>query len=394
MVDDRCQVIRKEMMAIQFKTYSSAEAVGQEDWNRLALAANPMMEWEYFHALEASGAVSERKGYRPCHLVAYQDHQPIALAPLYERERAWVEFGDGGLLELMSNVTGIPFNVGVVGTIPFTPVPAYQFLHSSTVEPMPALRSLLDYLDTYCESQRLTTSRLYFVASAQPQLHTLLREKGYVHLQTEYSLWFNRNYAHFEDYLGSLKSSRRTKIRREWREIRAQGIAIRMVSGEDAPSEYYDSVYQLYGKTWSKHMGSRIVPFLNDRFFGLLADSFRHRSTFAVAEQDARRVAMALFYVKGKTFYGRYWGCFEEIPFLHFATCYYRPIEYAIEQGMTMMDPGFGGEHKLLRGYETVPAHHYIKFYGARQQRIAHSILREMSLRNPLLRDGPWRNEL
>lgn len=374
-------------MAIQFRVYSSAEAVGKELWNRLAANASPMMEWEYFHALEHSGVVSEQRGYRPCHLVAYQDQQAVALAPCYERDRAWVEFGDGGLVELLSEVTGIPYNCGIVGTIPYTPVPAYEFLHDPTMEPLPLFRSLLDYLDYRCASSGLATSRLYFVAPGRPQLHTLLQERGYLHLRTEYSLWFNRQYADFEDYLRSLKSGRRTKIRREWRAIRDQGITIRMVSGEDAPSAYFDLLYSLYQKTWKKHMGGRIQPFLNDRFFRLLAENFRHRSTFAVAWKDERIVAMALFYAKAGALYGRYWGCFEEVPFLHFATCYYHPIDYAIAQGMSMMDPGFGGEHKLLRGYEAVPTHHYLKFHGARQRRVAYALLTQLNRQHPIFRD-------
>ena len=377
------------MMAIQFSIYSSAEAVGKEVWNRLAAAASPMMEWEYFHALEESGVASEQRGYRPCHLVAYQDHQAIALAPLYERDRAWVEFGDGGLVELLSEVTGIPYNCGIVGTIPYTPVPAYEFLHDPTVEPLPAFHSLLDYLDYHCASRGLYTSRLYFVTSPKSPLHALLQGRGYMHMRTEYSLWFNRHYADFEDYLRSLKSSRRTKIRREWRAIRDQGITIRMVSGQDAPPEYFDLIHSLYEKTWKKHMGGRIHPFLNERFFQLLSENFRHRSTFAVADRDERKIALALFYAKEETLYGRYWGCFEEIPFLHFATCYYRPIAYAIEQGMSTMDPGFGGEHKLLRGYETVPTHHYLKFHGARQRRVAYSILRQLDRQHPIFRNDP-----
>lgn len=376
-------------MPIQFSIYSSAEAVGKEVWNRLAAAASPMMEWEYFHALEASGIVSPQRGYRPCHLVACRDGQAIGLAPLYERDRALVEFGDGGLVEYLTELTGIPYNCGVVGMIPYTPVPAYEFLHDPTVAPLWADRSLLDYLDYHCASRGLLTSRLYFVTSARPQLHALLRERGYLHLQAEYSIWFNRHYADFEDYLQSLKASRRTKIRREWRAIRNQGITIRMVPGQEAPSRYFELAFRLYEKTWHKHMGGRIHPFLNERFFQLLAEEFRHRSAFAVAEQDARSIAMALFYAKEGTLYGRYWGCWEEIPFLHFATCYYRPIAYAIEQGMRMMDPGFGGEHKLLRGYETVPIHHYVKFHGARQRRVACSILKQLQRQHAVFRDGP-----
>jgi uncharacterized protein len=373
-------------MAIEVRVFSSAEAVGKAEWNRLAVAASPMMEWEYFYALEESGVVSPQRGYRPCHLVAYDEGRAVVLAPFYERDRAWVEFGDGGLVELLSEMTGIPFNVGVVGAIPFTPVPGYQFLHSLTVDPLQAFRSVLDHLDSYCESRNLSTSRLYFVSSSSPQLHALLKERGYLHMRTGYALWFNRNYSDFKEYLLSLKSSRRTKIRRELRAVRDQGIAVSMVSGRDAPWEYFESIHTLYERTWDKHMGSRIRPFLNERFFHLLEENFRHRIAFTIARQGLQRVAMAFFYSKNGTLYGRYWGSFKEIPFLHFATCYYYPIAYAIEQGMTMMDPGFGGEHKLLRGYETIPAHHFLKFHGERRRRVAYSILKQMNLQNSTMR--------
>jgi uncharacterized protein len=369
-------------MAIYFRMFSSVEAIAKEEWNRLAIDANPMMEWEYFFALENSRCVSEETGYRPRHLMAYQDHQAIALAPLYERDRARVEFGDGGLVEFLSEITGIPFNLGLVGTIPYTPVPGYQFLHSKTVDPVQTSMMLLDYIDFYCKSENLSTSRLYFVSPSAPHLDAVLREKGYLRLRTEYSLWFNHNYTSFEDYLGSFKSSRRTKIRRELREIREQGIDIGMVAGGDAPVEYYDYVKILYERTWTKHMGTRIRPLLNATFFRLLAENFSTRSSFAVASQGSQRIGMALFYHKLDSLYGRYWGCFEEIPFLHFATCYYRPIEYAIEHRIALMDPGFGGEHKLLRGYQIVPVNHYLKFYGERQRRVAYSILKQIRVRN------------
>jgi predicted N-acyltransferase len=87
---------------------------------------------------------------------------------------------------------------------------------------------------------------------------------------------------------------------------------------------------------------------------------------------------MALFYEKGGHLYGRYWGCFQEIPFLHFATCYYHPIAYAIEKGLAVMDPGFGGEHKLIRGYEVVPIYHYIKFHGKKEHDIAEAIMKKL----------------
>lgn len=365
-------------MSISFKAFSSAEAIERNLWNSLAADASPVMDWEYFHALEASGSVSEERGYRPCHLVAYAGKIPVALAPLYERDRAWVEFGDGGLIEFLTEITGLPFHSGLVGTIPYTPVPGYQFLHRPDTDALKANKMLLDYIDFMCANRGLSTSRIYFVSQGAPQLHSLLREQGYITLQSQYLLWFNKDYRKFDDYLGSFRSSRRTKIKRELRTVGKQGIHFDIVDGQEAPAEYFELIYQLYLRTWTKHMGVGVTPFLNSGFFRRLADEFRHRVFFSVASRSNGPVGMALFYKKSGSIYGRYWGCFEEVPFLHFATCYYQPIRYAIEQGIGTMDPGFGGEHKIIRGYEVAPIHHYIKFHGERQRQIAVSVLQQM----------------
>jgi uncharacterized protein len=368
-------------MAVYFKTHAHIDTINKELWNRLARDASPIMEWEYFYSLEKSGSVSPERGYLPCHLVAYVDDEPVAVAPLYERDRAWVEFGDGGLIEFMTELTGLPFHRGLVGTVPFTPVPGYQFLHRPDVDPLQVSKLLLNHIDYLCKSRGLSTSRIYFVSPVSSHLHTLLHHSGYVSLKSQYCLWFNRNYSVFEDYLMSFKSSRRTKIKRELRSIRDSGIDIRMVQGADAPPDYYDSMFQLYERTWVKHMGTEIRPFLNGQFFRLLQENFRQRTSFSVAYSSREeKLAMAIFYHKSDSIYGRYWGTFEEIPFLHFATCYYHPIEYAIRNGIQVMDPGFGGEHKTIRGYETVPVYHYIKFHGERNRRIASSVLQQIQV--------------
>ncbi|MDY0040773.1 MAG: GNAT family N-acetyltransferase [Desulforhabdus sp.] len=367
-------------MSVHFRTFPSAEDIGKEAWNSMAFGASPMMEWEYFYCLEKSSSVSPLRGYQPFHLVAFEDDHPVALAPLYERDRAWVEFGDGGLIEFLSELTGIPFQKGLVGTIPFTPVPGYQFLHAPDTDPAKACKMLLDYIDFRCQTRGLSTARIYFLSHTSAVLHSLLSEQGYVRLTGEYYEWFNRDFGSFDDYLGSLKSSRRTKIRREIRTIRESGISIEMIPGTEVPPEYYDDMYQLYVNTWEKHMGPTIAPFLNREFFRLLARNFAHRSSFSIARSSSGLIALALFYAKAGALYGRYWGCYEERPFLHFATCYYHPVDYAIKNKFLMMDPGFGGEHKVIRGYETVPVHHYIKFFGEQQRRIANLVLRQVGI--------------
>ena len=50
------------------------------------------------------------------------------------------------------------------------------------------------------------------------------------------------------------------------------------------------------------------------------------------------------------------------MPFLHFELCYYQAIEWAIAHGLSEVQAGAQGEHKLARGYEPVitPSVHFI----------------------------------
>jgi hypothetical protein len=363
---------------MRFETFDGVASFDRTVWNSMAAGASPMMEWEYFYCLEQSGAASAQRGYQPRHLALMVGNEPVAVAPLFVRDRAWVEFGDGGLLELLSESTGYPFHRGIVGTIPFTPVPGYQFLQRPDIDPGLTCRALLNQIDVLCEEHRYLTSRLYFVAPAAHQLHALAHERGYICLRSGHFLWTNEGYGNFENFLGTFKSSRRTKIRRELRALQHQGIDIQMQSGIAAPDSYYGDIYGFYLNTWEKHMGPHLQPFLNAEFFRLLGREFRHRTSFCVASRERQNIAMAIFYEKASSLYGRYWGTLEEVPFLHFATCYYHPIRYAIERRLTTMDPGFGGEHKLYRGFQVIPCYHYIKFYGPTERRIAYSIINKI----------------
>ncbi len=368
-------------MSVRFETFSRASSIDPQLWNRFAQLSSPLMEWEYFTALEESQSVGPERGYYPSHIVAHWNGEPAALAPLYERDRSWVEFGDGGLVQFLSELTRIPYQRGLVGTLPFTPVPAYEFLYADNVDVPWMTRQLLNYVDYLCETRNLYTSRLYFFSPHIPEVHSILRSQGYLTFKTGYSLWYNQGYRAFEDFLATFKSARRTKIRREIKTIKRSGMEMKMISGLDASDKLFETMGELYLRTWRKHMGLEIPPFLRSEFFEHLQKSYRHRVNFCVAgHQNAPHNAMALFYHKDRTLYGRYWGCIEEVPFLHFVLCYYYPIQYAIEHGFSVMDPGFGGEHKLIRGFEVFPVHHYIKFHGERERQVARNVLRKMHM--------------
>jgi predicted N-acyltransferase len=73
-----------------------------------------------------------------------------------------------------------------------------------------------------------------------------------------------------------------------------------------------------------------------------------------LACRGSRPIAGALNFIGSDTLYGRYWGCSEEVPFLHFELCYYQAIEWACQHGLKGVQAGAQGEHKVARGYEPV----------------------------------------
>ena len=80
-------------------------------------------------------------------------------------------------------------------------------------------------------------------------------------------------------------------------------------------------------------------------------------------------IAGALNFIGADALYGRYWGCTEHYPFLHFEICYHQAIEFAIEEGLARVEAGAQGEHKIARGYEPVVTKslHWIADTGFRE---------------------------
>jgi predicted N-acyltransferase len=50
------------------------------------------------------------------------------------------------------------------------------------------------------------------------------------------------------------------------------------------------------------------------------------------------------------------------VPFLHFELCYYQAIDFAISRGLSRVEAGAQGEHKIARGYLPSPVYssHFI----------------------------------
>jgi len=162
--------------------------------------------------------------------------------------------------------------------------------------------------------------------------------------------WFNRGYASFDDFLASLKHSKRKSIRKERRDA-CEGLEIRALRGDEIGPSDWDAMWAFYQDTGSRKWGR---PYLTRAFFDLIGERIGDKVLLFLAYRGSRRIAGALNFIGADTLYGRYWGCIEEVPFLHFELCYYRAVEWAIEQGLKCVQAGAQGEHKVARGYEPV----------------------------------------
>jgi predicted N-acyltransferase len=113
----------------------------------------------------------------------------------------------------------------------------------------------------------------------------------------------------------------------------------------------WDAMWAFYQDTGSRKWGR---PYLTREFFDLVDERMGESILLMLACRGSRPIAGALNFIGPDALYGRYWGCTEEVPLLHFELCYYQAVEWAVEHGLESVQAGAQGEHKLARGYEPV----------------------------------------
>ncbi len=109
--------------------------------------------------------------------------------------------------------------------------------------------------------------------------------------------------------------------------------------------------YALISRTFMRR-GS--LPYFNEAFFRSIGRQLSENILVILAEKDAHPVAAAVFFESEKVLYGRYWGSDGHYDALHFETCYYQGIDYCIDTGKQLFEPGTQGEHKISRGFSPV----------------------------------------
>lgn len=403
---------------IQIRVSDSIGDIDATNWNHLVGEGSPFLEYNWLYGLEKTGCVTPEEGWMPQYLTAWQDDSSseldepprdriaegarlVGAIPLYLKGHSRGEFVYDWSWANLASQLGEPYYPKLIAAVPFTPVTGQRILVDARLDQASRDRVFSALIDAALAwAQQTEACGLHFLFLPKWQAD-LMATRGLL-IRTAYQYkWTNPGYADFDDFISRFRSRRRNKIKRERRELAQSDITLEVAQGEEITLEHITHVRRFYKDTCRK-FGHWTSQYLKDAFFEHIREHFTHRTQLILArDKRGHPVAGTFSLLKNEVLYGRYWGCDEDIPFLHFNACYYAPIERAIELGVTLYEPGQGGHHKYRRGFEPqqtwsahwlasprmrdVLAHHLVQERAAVAQEV-----QEMVKQSPLKSLDEW----
>ncbi|TVR01367.1 MAG: GNAT family N-acetyltransferase [Desulfovibrionales bacterium] len=356
--------------------HDQISSIAPQDWNNLCSGRDiPFLRWEWLHLLETSGSVAPQNGWQPCHLTIHSPTRMVGAAPLYLKAHSDGEFVFDHAWAQLAAGMGVRYYPKLVGMSPFSPVTAYRFLVAENVDETKVCMVMSREIERFCQRHDVSGCGFHFVTTAWGRILERLGYKVWVH---QGFVWMNPGFTCFEDYLAGLKTNQRRNVRRERNRLADSGISTQCLFGTEIPESFFPQMYELYARH-NDRFGQWSCKFLTPGFFQGLRDTFRDNLLFIVASApgEIKPLAMSLLIVAGDRVYGRYWGARREEEYLHFELCYYKPMEWMIQHGLRLFDPGMGGIHKALRGFVSAPNYSLHRFQDPRLHRVMASSIAE-----------------
>lgn len=319
-------------------------SIGREEWDLLAGADNPFVSHDFLTSLEDSGSVGPGTGWDPAPIIIEDaDGQLMGALPAYAKGHSQGEYVFDHAWADAWHRAGGRYYPKLQIAAPHTPATGPRVLTNHPAYGVPLLRAA----EQLCISNNFSSAHATFI---EPDQLPIFEEAGWLLRNDIQFHWSNREYQTFDDFLAVLASRKRKAIRKE-RAAAAQGLVFRHVVGRDITEADWDAFFGFYQDTGARKWGT---PYLTREAFTLLGERMEDRVLLMLAYDGDMPVAGALNFIGGSALYGRYWGCREERPFLHFELCYYQAIDAAIARGLSRVEAGAQGPHKLARGYEPV----------------------------------------
>jgi uncharacterized protein len=344
----------RPVSGLALSAHGSISELPAEAWDALHAhepdAASPFVRHAFLAALEESGSASPRAGWWPRHLVLRRGRRVVAAAPAYRREDSDGDFSRDWEWAAAARRAGLRWYPKLSLGIPFTPASGRRVLVAPGEDRRELVPALLEGARRLAAEEGMAGVHVLFAGEDEA------RELGDAGLALRVDFqyhWRNERYRTFDDFLARFPSKRRTAIRRERAAPAAQGIEIRTVRGEELardPAARARDCYRLHRASTEKMAWG--MRWVNERFYARALAGLPDAVEVVEARRGGKLVAMAFNLASPARLYGRYWGCIEEHPFLHFNVALYHSIEECIRRGVKVFEGGAGGEHKLSRGFE------------------------------------------
>ncbi len=333
---------------MEIKQITAINQIDRKSWNKLAGDNYPFIHYEFLSALEESGCVSSETGWKPSHLLVFENDELIAGMPLYLKSQSRGEFVfDHQWVYAYERYSRNYFPKWLTA-IPFTPCQGLRIAINEKSHQEQVTNLIFAFIKAISEQNNISSWHCLFPVGQQLEI---LKKQGLSVREGVQFQWFNKGYKTFDGFLSTLSASKRQMLKHERRKVVEQGIKIIQLSGKEVSEHQWQVFYDFYCVTYFKHGMS---PYLNLDFFHLCAASMGDKILVVFALKDGVYVGASLSFIGNDTLYGRYWGCREEFNVLHFEACYYQGLDYCIANGLQRFDSGAQGEHKIARGFEPI----------------------------------------
>ena len=341
---------------MEILSIDSISSINKNEWDCLVENESPLFDYEFLLCLENSSCTNLETGWQPNHFVFKKNEKIKCLIPTYKKFNSNGEFVfDHGWANAYYRL-GLQYYPKFLSAIPFTPVNGGRiFTNDNNARFTENIKLLIDKLET----ENSSSFHFNFIDKQQSDRLDKLGFDKRVGIQYH---WINNDYSDFEDFLSCLKSKKKKNIIKERQSIKKSNIKILHLRGDEISEEDWDFFYKCYISTIDKKWSYK---YLNFTFFKKLSKTILKNKILLILAKnsDNKNIACTLNFIGNNKLFGRYWGCIEEVPFLHFELCYYQSIDYAIKEKIKIVEAGAQGEHKISRGY--VPtltySNHWIK---------------------------------
>ena len=336
-------------MTLSGEFLSSLNQVDADQWDGLCATDYPFLRHRFLLGLEQTGCTTAESGWQPSHLLLRDGESIVAALPLYLKSHSYGEYVfDWSWAEAWQR-SGLEYYPKLVSAIPFTPATGPRLCTAAGIDTAAAWQSAIAAIQAFAQRQGLSSWHVLF---PEQTVSDELLALGLPQRSSVQFHWLNDDYRDFDDFLAGFTSRKRKSLRRERKRVVEQGLELETLVGAAIGRDNWEQFHHFYQLTYAKRSGHG--GYLSREFFTEVASSMGDQVIMVLTHHGGEAVAAALYFRSGETLYGRYWGCAQEFDCLHFEACYYRGIEFCIENGLRRFDPGAQGEHKIQRGFRPV----------------------------------------